>query len=99
MRSGQPDPLGANIVHVRENRRNGPDAAGRLRSPGGRIKMLDKELIQALVRGKDPGCAPAKFNVNLLLANSAFTGGHKLPAFKNLCYSRCTLELSRRLLL
>src|SRR6202140_1926371 len=54
VRSCKPDPLGADIVHVREDRRNGAGLAGRLGSPGGRVKMFDKNLVHAIVGGKDP---------------------------------------------
>ena len=58
VRSCKPDPLGANIVHVRENRRNGAGRsvagrAGRFGSPGGRVKMFDKNLIHAIIGGKN----------------------------------------------
>jgi len=36
----KPDPLGADIVHVREDRRNGAGLAGRFGFPGGRVKMF-----------------------------------------------------------
>src|ERR1019366_6937122 len=61
VRSCKPDPLGADIVHVREDRRNGADVifAGRFgcrfRSPGGRVKMLDKNLVHAIVGEKNLG--------------------------------------------
>src|SRR5579872_5625992 len=42
VRSCKPDPLGADIVHVREDRRNGAGFAGRFCSPGGGGKMFDK---------------------------------------------------------
>src|SRR6266436_317352 len=42
VRSCKPDPLGADIVHVREDRRNGAGLAGRFSFPGGRVKMSDK---------------------------------------------------------
>src|SRR5204863_5817930 len=41
VRSCQPGPLRADIVHVREYRRNGAGLAGRLGSPGGRVKMIE----------------------------------------------------------
>ena len=53
MRSGKPDPLRADIVHVSEDRRDGADLAGRFGSPDGRVKMLDKKLVHALVGGKN----------------------------------------------
>jgi len=39
VRSGKPDPLAADIVHVREDRSNRAGLAGRFGSPGGRVKM------------------------------------------------------------
>src|ERR1700704_6004722 len=41
MRSVESDPLDANIVHVREDRRNGTRLAGRFGCPSGRVKMFD----------------------------------------------------------
>src|SRR6266550_557293 len=70
MRSCKPDPLAADIVHVREDRRNGAGLvfagvfAGRFGcrfccrrfgTPGGRVKMFDKNLVDAIVGEKDPG--------------------------------------------
>ena len=71
MRSCKPDPLGADIVHVREDRRNGADIAGRFGSPGGRVKMFDEHLVHAIVGGKDLHCGSAELSVNLVL-----TRGH-----------------------
>jgi len=53
VRSCKPDPLGADIVHVREDRRDGAGLAGRFRSPGDRVKMFDQKLIHPIIRGKD----------------------------------------------
>ncbi len=64
MRSGKPDPLAANIVHVREDCRNAAECAGRFGSPGCRVKMFDKNLVQAIVSGKDLACGPAELSVN-----------------------------------
>src|SRR6266700_528059 len=78
VRSCKPDPLGADIVQVREDRRNGADLAGRFGSPGGRVKMFDKNLVDAIVGGKDLDCGSAqsrvKLSVNLVLAR-----GHGSP--------------------
>src|SRR5437016_7900156 len=83
VRRCKPDPLAADIVHVREDRRNGAGIvfAGRFgcrRSgpPGGRVKMFDKNLVDAIVGEKDPGgkvldCGSAELSVNLGL-----TRGH-----------------------
>ena len=71
MRSCKPDALGANIVHVREDRRNGASLAGRFGSPGGRVKMFDKNPVHAFIGGEDLDCGSAQLSVNLLL-----TRGH-----------------------
>ena len=67
VRSCKPDPLGADIVHVREDRRNGAGLAGRFGSPGGRVKMFDKNLVHAIIGGKDLDCGSAELSVNLVL--------------------------------
>jgi len=90
VRSCKPDPLGADIVHVREDRRNGADLAfagrfgcRRFGFPGGRVKMFDKNLVHAIVGEKDPGgkvldCGSAELRVNLVL-----TRGHgRVPPFR-----------------
>jgi hypothetical protein len=63
MRSCEPDPLAAGIVHVREDGRNGTDLSGRLGwrcgFPGSGVKMLDKNLVYALIGGKDLNCGTA----------------------------------------
>ena len=105
VRSGKPDPLGADIVHVREDRRNGADPffagvfAGRFgcrfRSPGGRVKMFDENLVDAIVGGKDLDCGSAELSVSLgltrghgslLLDLSNFRGGpHKVASIAPVC--------------
>src|SRR2546430_864915 len=76
MRSCKPDPLAADIVHVRKDRRNGAGRsvagrAGRFGSPGGRVKMFDKNLVHAIIGGKDLDCGSAELSVDL-----ALTRGH-----------------------
>jgi hypothetical protein len=71
VRSGKPDPLGADIVHVREDGRNDAGLAGRFGYPGGRVKMFDKNLVYAIIGGKDLDCGSAELSVNL-----ALTRGH-----------------------
>ena len=84
VRSCQPDPLAADIVHVREDRRNGADLAGRFGSPGGRVKMFDKNLVHAVIGCKDLDRGSAELSVNLGL-----TRGHgSLPL--DLYYFRAT---------
>jgi hypothetical protein len=71
VRSGKPDPFGTDIVHVREERRNGSDVAGWLGwgfgFPDGRVKMFDQMLVHAIVGGKDPDRGSAELSVNLWL--------------------------------
>jgi hypothetical protein len=64
VRSCEPDPLAADIVHVREDRGNGAGLAGRFGSPGGRVKMLDKNLVHAIIGGKNLDCGSAELSVN-----------------------------------
>ena len=78
VRSGKSDPLGADIVHVRENRRNGADSvrAGRFRSPSGRVKMFDKHLVHPIIGGKDLDRGSAELSVKLGLTIGALACGH-----------------------
>ena len=76
VRSCKPDPLAADIVHVREDRRNGTGSAGRFGSPGGRVKMFDKNLVHAIIGGKDLDCGSAELSVNLGLTNLVLKHGH-----------------------
>ena len=70
VRCCKPDPLGADIVHVRKDRRYGADVAGRLGSPGGRAKMLDKNLVHSIISCKDLDCGSAELSVDLVLTHS-----------------------------
>jgi hypothetical protein len=73
VRSGKPDPLGADVVHVGEDRCDAADVAGRFGwrfcrqfgSPGVRVKMFDKDLVHAVIGGKDLDCGQAELSVNL----------------------------------
>ena len=67
MWGGKPDPFGADVVHVREDRGNGAGLAGRFGSPGARVEMLDKHLVHALVGGEDLDRRSAELSVNILL--------------------------------
>jgi len=69
VRSGKPDPLAADIVHVREDRSNRAGLAGRFGSPGGRVKMFDKHLVHALIDGKNLNRGSAQLCVNLFSLN------------------------------
>jgi hypothetical protein len=82
-------------VHVCEDRRNAADVivagvlaggfAGRFGcrfcSPGSRVKMFDKNLVDAIIGKKDLGgrdldCRPAELRVNLGLTTDGLTRGH-----------------------
>ena len=76
VRSCKPDPLGADIVHVREDGRNGAGLAGRFGSPGGRVKMFDKNLVRAIIGGKDLDCGSAELSVNTGLTIGGLTRPH-----------------------
>jgi hypothetical protein len=71
VRSGQPNPFGADIVDVGEDRGDGAGLAGWLGFPGGRIEMLDQHLVHAVVGGEDTDRGPGEWNVELGLP-----GGH-----------------------
>ena len=58
-------------MHVCEDRRDGADLTGRFGSPGGRVKMLDNHLVDAIIGGKDLDCGSAELSLNL-----ALTRGH-----------------------
>jgi len=72
VRCRQPDPLGADIMHVGEDCGNGAGLAWRLGCPDGRVKLFDEELVHALIGGKDLDCSTAELSVNLGL-----TRGHR----------------------
>ena len=74
VRSCKPDPLAADVVHVREDRRNGAGLAGRLGFPRGRIKTFDQHLVDAIIDGKDLHCGSAESSLNFVL-----TRGHGPP--------------------
>jgi hypothetical protein len=76
VRSCKPDPLAADIVHVREDRRNGADLAGRFGSPGGRAKMFDKHLVDAIIGGKELDRGSAKLSLNPGFTKLGLTRAH-----------------------
>jgi hypothetical protein len=57
MRSCQPDPLAADIVHVGEDGGDGTRCTGRLRSPCGRVQAFDKHLVDAVVEQEGVGAS------------------------------------------
>ncbi len=74
VRSGKPDPLGADVVHVREDRHDGAGVAGRFGSPGRSIKMFDKDLVHAIIGGKDLDGRSAKMSVlGLTLGHGSYS--------------------------
>ena len=66
VRSREPDPLAPDVMHVRENRRNAAGLALRFGSPGCRVQMFDKHLVDAIIGGKDLDCGAADLSLNLL---------------------------------
>jgi len=93
VRSCKPDPLGANIVHVREDRRNGADLTGWFGPPSRRVKILDKHLVDAIIGGKNLDCGPAGLSLNLVL-----TRGHNSYSMTYQSWPRTLgLELRMRL--
>lgn len=60
VRSREPDPLGAHIMNVRENCRDGANLARRFCSPGGWIQMRDRDSVDAIVGNKDLVGGPAE---------------------------------------
>ena len=66
VRRGQPDPLGADIVHVGEDRRDGARVAGRFGIPGRWVKMFDQNLVDSIVGDKDPDGDLAEWPVDFV---------------------------------
>lgn len=73
VRSRQPHPLRADIVHVRKYRRNRANFARWLRSPHCRVKMFEKHLVHALIGSKDPDRGSARLGVSHLVARVVST--------------------------
>jgi hypothetical protein len=46
---------------------NGAGLSGRFSVPGARVEMFDKNLVNALVGGKDLDCGSAELRVNVVL--------------------------------
>ena len=71
MRGGEPDPLGADVVHVGEDCRDGTDVGWRFcwwfRFPGGGVEMFDEVLVHAIVGGKDLDCGWTELRVSFVL--------------------------------
>jgi hypothetical protein len=98
VRRGEPDPLTADVVHVRKDCRDSADAAGRFGFPDGGIKTLNEELIHAIVDGKNLDGRAIQLSMNL-----RFTFGHgsvRPPCGLDLEYLRSpgcpTAESARR---
>ena len=77
VRSRKPDPLGADVVHVGEDRRDGAGSTGRFGSPGGRVKMLDEKLVHAIIGGKDPDGGPGELSVIFFGTSTCPNGGQR----------------------
>lgn len=82
---GEPDPLAADIVHVREDCRNGSRfvLAGRLKSPGGAVEVLDHKLIHAIAGGKDLDGGSAELSVTPGLTLRHDSRRHDLSYVRN----------------
>src|SRR5882672_9721273 len=80
MRSGKPDPLRADVVHVREDGRDRAHLPGRLCCPCRRIEMFDQNLVHPIVRGKDTDGVLTELRGNLVLPDAivAHHGGLRL---------------------
>jgi hypothetical protein len=65
VRSCKPDPFGADVVHLSEDRRNGAGLSPRFGPPGGRVKMFDQNPVDAIICRKDPDCRSTELRVNL----------------------------------
>ena len=62
---------------MRKDRRNRADVPGWLGSPGGRVKMFDKNLVHAIVGRKHLDCDPPELSVDLVLTRDH--GSYSLP--------------------
>jgi hypothetical protein len=63
--SGKPDPFGAYIMYVGEDRCYRADLARGRSSPDARVKTFDKKLVHAIVSSKDPDRSWAGLRLNL----------------------------------
>ena len=71
VRSCEPDPLAAHVVHMREDRSNRPSLSEGLGLPCERVKMLDEHVVHAIVDGENLRCGLAEWSVHFVL-----TRGH-----------------------
>jgi hypothetical protein len=76
VRSGKPDPLCADIVHMGEDGGDGASFAGRFGFPGDRVQTFDQHLVHALVGGKELDRGSGELRAELLSVNLAFACGH-----------------------
>jgi hypothetical protein len=53
-----------------EDRRNTAGLPGRFGRPGSAVEMFDKNLVYAIIGGKDLDCRPAKLNLNFVLTRA-----------------------------
>lgn len=83
VRSCKSDPLAPNVVQVRENRRNAADLPRRFGSPGSRVKVFDKHLVDAIIGRKDPRCGSAHLRLNLSSPNLGSTCSHDSCSLTN----------------
>ena len=64
VRCCQPEPFGSDVVHVREDRRNRADLAGRFSCPYCRIELFDEELVRPIIGGKNAHGRSAELTIS-----------------------------------
>jgi len=76
VRGRKPDPLGADVVHVRKDRRNRADLPRRLGPPRSRVKMFDQDLVHPIIHGKHLDRSSPQLSVNLIFTSGLLTLAH-----------------------
>jgi len=72
MRSREPDPLRAHVVHVREDRRNVADFAGRFCFPRGRWELFDQNLVHPVIGGENLDRGAGELRVEFALRRAHY---------------------------
>jgi len=54
-------------MHMRKDRSDSPNTAGRLASPGGRVKTLYDRVVHAITGSKYPNCRLPELVMDLIL--------------------------------
>ena len=81
MRSCKPDPFGADVVHVREDGRDGADVSGRFGFPCRWVKLFDKNLVHAIIGGKGPDRGPGEWNM-LTFGQGPYSSTYNSPVMR-----------------